>query len=66
MRESAPSARLFVVISDVKVWETYGASFARSFAEEDMPLIFRTIPEGEVSKSRKLKELVEDWMLEKG
>lgn len=54
----------FAVVSDENVWGIYGKAFVEASREVGVEVFEIVIPAGEKSKSRSMKEYIEDRMLE--
>jgi hypothetical protein len=55
-----------VLITDETVLMLYGEKLLQTLKEAGLDVYLKTIPPGESSKSRKMKEEIEDWMLSLG
>lgn len=60
------NVKKFAVVTDSIVVDLYGKKIADMLKAEDFTADLFVIPEGEKSKTRQMKEFVEDSMLEKG
>lgn len=58
---SLPSP-LYVIITDDIVLELYGRALAQAFTDLGARAVTYALPNGEAHKSRRSKELIEDWM----
>jgi 3-dehydroquinate synthetase len=60
---SALPSPLYVVITDDVVHELYGRALLQHFVAHGARAVVYVLPHGESHKSRRSKELIEDWMV---
>ncbi len=66
LRRRVPKATKFVIITDCNVFPLYGPALVASIEKElKVKPFVKVIPPGEESKSRQVKEEIEDFMLAK-
>ncbi len=58
-----PSRGRYVVITDVNVKALYGEQFVDAMLQLTPSVALMAFPAGEASKTRRVKEEIEDWML---
>ncbi len=61
-----PPAHSYAVIADRKVGDLHGGNFLKNMRRAHLNCTLITFPPGEKSKSRKIKEKIEDELLERG
>ncbi|EKX49636.1 hypothetical protein GUITHDRAFT_67756, partial [Guillardia theta CCMP2712] len=60
----AVPAHAYILIADENVFALYGEKFIQKFSKTGKTLHVKVLPSGETTKDRKVKEEVEDYMLE--
>ncbi|KAL6059567.1 3-dehydroquinate dehydratase (3-dehydroquinase) [Balamuthia mandrillaris] len=67
LKERVPKASKFVIVTDENVARLHGERLQRAFVEVmGVPPLVKVIPAGENTKTRAMKEEIENWMLSKG
>ena len=54
----------YCLVSDANVFSIFGDLFVSTFKETGKTLYVKVVPPGETTKSRKMKEEIEDFMLQ--
>ena len=57
-------AFVYCLIADENVYAIFGSKFVSKFNETGKTLHIKVVPAGETTKSRKMKEEIEDFMLQ--